>query len=626
MNQLLKSALLGCITPTMMTCSSPAADAAKWHHWELGVGSYGAAAGAEDTWSGCTDLDRARMDWVFVMLGSHNTTGKELNRLLRLNPRLKILVRLWPIGNLGQKENKYQATFLDYLYADGVKGKLLQETSRQIHSILDPIEKPANVVGFTFLEELPMHFTGEELTSTDPDKLPWAIQHYQKQIEAERGKPLRWDADARRWWGQKFAQVLNEIHAHIKKESGGKLVFVYIQTNHDMLDYYPRGQDLNRSDLLPLHYADLIKPGIADGFFAYPNNELIWKRSMDIATKNNWPFFSQLAHPGGMRLTRSWEEAVRLASVKLPQNLGYFFYCDGNCRRRAFNDDPAIPDDDNFHPASIPSHFRRFTAQHNVGIEIVTRNLVPTMQLAYNTESAKRDDWVSFNLLVHNVRNASWHLKPEDLTLKRVRVTIQPPGDLPLPPENSFPATVTLGDIEADQVMNIMWWARAKEAVRIGKDKPVRVILEADNCPRVELTKDTASSVIEPPPFHEVRRSGERWVWPAYHLKSNDQLPTTIALHCIRDTATNPAITIDNAKIIWQGCVTNGQTLVIGPGRKALLKDAASPDGRDVSDRLGGRTVGIEGYRINYVSYHDDDVPSASAKLKITIEPQMPQK
>ncbi len=584
-------------------------------YWKLGVGSYGAASGPDDTWSGFTDLDRARMDWVFVMLGSSTTTGNELNRLLAINPDLKILVRLWPIAGIGQPQNRGQTTFLDYLYADGVKVKLLAETSRQIRSILDPITKPENVVGFTFLEELPMHFTGEELTQTDAKPLPWALALYQKQIEAERGQRLTWDADTRRWWGQKFAQVVNEINAHIKKESGGKMVFVYLQTNHDVLDYYPAGADLNRANLLPIHYREVIKPGIADGFFVYPNSPAIFKRYADIAKQNNWPFFSQVAHPGAMRLC-DWETQLRLARTKMPQNLGYFFYCDGNCKGSTWTDNPAIPADDNFRPASIPSHFRRHAAEQGVGIEIVKRTLVPALELEYKTEDIKTDGWVFFNLFIRNTRGAAWHLSEDDATLKRVRVTIHPPASLPLAGENSFPATVELGDLAADAVTTIMWWSRATHASPVSKDNPVRVTLEADNCPRVELVKDTASSIIEPPVVREVRRSGEQWVWPAYHFKTNNRLPTTITLECIRDTATNPAITIDNSRVIWQGCLTNGQSLVLGPGREAKL------DGRDVSDRLGGRAVGIEGYRLNYLSYHDDDVPSPSAKLRITIEPQ----
>ena len=600
----------GCLTAT----------AAESHYWKLGVGSYGAGSGAEDWWSGFTDLDRARMDWVFVNLGSEKTTGTELNRLLALNPALKILVQLWPIGNIGpHPENRGQATFLDYLYADGVKAKLLAETSRQIRSILDPITKPENVVGFTFLEELPCHFTGEELSKIDPAPLNWALALYQKQIEAERGQPLVWDAATRRWWGQKFVQVLNEINAHIKKESGGKMVYVYIQTNHSILDFEPADTDLQRTHLLPFHYRDVIKPGVADGYFIYPNSAEHWKIFTRPAIENNWPFFCQVAHAGPMHLCR-WDERVALAETKLPQNLGYFFFCDGNCYTRAWNDDPTIPANDSFRRASVRSHYRRFCAQRGVGLDIVKRHLTPTLQIEYNTETTKPGDWVSLNLLVHNTRTAAWHLPPDDLTLQRVTATVEPPTGITLPKDASSPATVELGDIGPDQVTSIQWWGKAGQAVRVGPDKPLTVRLTAANCPPVSGTWTTPSAIIEPPAFREVRQSGEQWVWPAYHLKTDGQVPTTVTLQCVSETATNPQLIIGSGNFLWQGCLTNGQTLVVGPGRKALLKDPAFPEGRDVTDRLGGKGAQLSGNRLNQLTYLDDDVPSPAAKLKITLE------
>jgi hypothetical protein len=229
-------------------------------------------------WSGFTDLDRARMDWIFILYGTENTTAKEFNRLLKINPNLKALVRLWPISNLGLPENKGRATFVDYLYGDGVKEKLLAETSREIHLILDGNDKPENVVGFTFLEELPTHFTVDEFWSADT-KLPATAEHYRKQIEAEYGKKLeKFDEPMRRWWAGKFVQAVNEINAHIKKESGGKLVFAYLQTNHRPLDWLEPGESIVNPIILPFHWKDVIKPGVADGFFAYANNKVIWEQ------------------------------------------------------------------------------------------------------------------------------------------------------------------------------------------------------------------------------------------------------------------------------------------------------------------------------------------------------------
>ena len=40
---------------------------------------------------------------------------------------------------------------------------------------------------------------------------------------------------------------------------------------------------------------------------------------------------------GGMRLG-SWDECVGLAKTRIPQNLGYFWYCEGAFRERAISD------------------------------------------------------------------------------------------------------------------------------------------------------------------------------------------------------------------------------------------------------------------------------------------------
>ena len=118
-----------------------------------------------------------------------------LNRLLAINPDLKIVIRLWPNLGLGDNsENNYQATFLHYLYLPGVKEKLHQNIHDQIHVVLDPITKPENVVGMTFLEELPNHFSANPFRRGG-DKLTWDLLRFRKEIEAERGKPLVWDSE-----------------------------------------------------------------------------------------------------------------------------------------------------------------------------------------------------------------------------------------------------------------------------------------------------------------------------------------------------------------------------------------------------------------------------------------------
>jgi len=93
-------------------------------YWDLGVGCYFGGL------NGLSELDVARFDWLYLCFGNISAdieTVDLLNRLLAINPDLKIVIRLWPIMGIGDHDlNRSQATFLHYLYRPEVKEKLLQ--------------------------------------------------------------------------------------------------------------------------------------------------------------------------------------------------------------------------------------------------------------------------------------------------------------------------------------------------------------------------------------------------------------------------------------------------------------------------------------------------------------------
>ena len=136
--------------------AGPAGAAEPNHYWEWGWGSYGMRAGELSV------IDVARFDWTAISFGNDpadQTTVDRCNEILRLNPKHKFVIRVWPISYLGDcPENSHQATLFHYLYAPGVKEKLLAETRRQIELIVKGVSKPENVVGSHFLEELPGTF------------------------------------------------------------------------------------------------------------------------------------------------------------------------------------------------------------------------------------------------------------------------------------------------------------------------------------------------------------------------------------------------------------------------------------------------------------------------------------
>jgi len=598
----------------MLAAAIVRAQEVESHYWDLGVGAYGSLSGSEDTWSNTTDLDKARMDWLTINFGSYTVNPDVYNRQLRLNPRLKYLVRLWPINNLGWKENRYKATFLDYLYKPGVKEKLLAETSRQIRLVLDGIDRPENVLGFTFLEELPGHFADNGLVVRDPDTLPWGVEKYKDRIAADLGANFQWDERARLWWGSQYAKVLNEINSHIKRESGDKWVFIWLQTNHVTLDWAKEGETIIRRKLVPFYWRDVIRPGVADGFFAYPNGEFIWNRYLALAKENNWLFFSQLMQRGGGRLA-SWETSIRLAETRVPQNLGYFLFITGDDDRGEWNADPSIRADDNFHPLSIRSHYRKHLAQRNVNMEIVRRHLSPEVQLGYDV-SQPQEIVYTFHALVRNMRDPSWFAEPDDAVLRDVRVTLSLPSGMGCDPKYSPPATVTIERMDPGELRQIIWWPSVDGKVGISEETPVIVTVAAPGMEPVTSRWTGAVSRIEPDPVHEVRRSGESWYYPVLGRAGG---ATIVRMQCLRSQATMPTLQVNGSKAIFLGTVLAGQTLVIGPGRKASLIDQEHPQGRDVTDRLGGNEIRVKDYDLNPVTYTDMDLPSSIPKVRVTI-------
>ena len=138
------------------------ASAEDHHYWQWGMGFY--YPGITGRW---TELDAARADWLllrFVDLPPSKETTEQINRLLTMNPRLKIMIRVWPMRDHCPHKGAFTYNMptglgcrlmYDYFFSPGVKEKIHADARRQVRSVLDHIDKPENVVGMTLLEEAP---------------------------------------------------------------------------------------------------------------------------------------------------------------------------------------------------------------------------------------------------------------------------------------------------------------------------------------------------------------------------------------------------------------------------------------------------------------------------------------
>ena len=94
-----------------------------------------------------------------------------------------------------------------------------------------------------------------------------------------------------------------------------------------------------------------------------------------------------------------------MAKTKVPQNLGYFFFCQGNCAvANAWNVDPAIPHtpEANVYIASMPLHIRRFCAQEKIGLDVLARYLHLTVQADAPLRDVKPGDVFHLVAVIHN--------------------------------------------------------------------------------------------------------------------------------------------------------------------------------------------------------------------------------
>ncbi|MGC9318998.1 MAG: hypothetical protein ACP5KN_13275, partial [Armatimonadota bacterium] len=397
-------------------------------------------------------------------------------------------------------------------------------------------------------------------------------------------------------------------------------VWYYQQTNHTSLDMVPEGTPLDTRMLMPIHWGEIIKPGLCDGFFAYPNNGEIWGRYTRLAREHDWLMFSQVSHPGRMRLC-PWDECVAMAKQRLPQNLGYFFYCEGDCAANdAWNDDPGIPEDPEWNTRGVsqPLHHRRFLATQGVGMEIVRRQPPLRILLDLPLDSAEAGGMVHVSAVVENAREPSFFLDPAEARVEGVTVTLAPPEGFSVDPTASPPATLHLGEMAPGERRLADWWVSVPEGFTGTTEGQFTVRAEADGATPTVMTAaaDTAIALAEP---HKVGISGTEWLEPGFRLAADVQ--PTIVIECISETVRNPAVSDGAARVQYLGTLERGQRLVIDPreGSRLITLPLLDDDGSsraDADDPTGFRCF-AEGYLI--VRTRVERTVEPGSPLKVTI-------
>jgi len=562
MRRLLIVSLFLLIAPFGINAQGPEPRAPKDWYWQLGAGQYWNVGLG-------TELDGAMWDWLLVTYPAPESY-RLLERCHQINPKQKYVMRINVPAGLG--DARYYlgtATFLDYYYKPGVREKTHDQIRDVVRSTIEDFKCPDSIFAYTYSEELPGWWGCGDIIAwgKDPTQVPRELERYRKNIEAERGKPLVWDDETRLWAGKKYVESINDIHRIIKEASGGKMIIYWHHAGYDLLDTVPEGTPLTAKGLYPIRAEDIIKPGLCEGIMVGASGKSIFeKRFEPLLQKHHWPYFYQLSHPATMRLM-SWADAVAVAEQKRPENLGYMFYCEGNCRRRRWNDDPAIPADDNVRSASIPTHMRRHCAQRGVGREVVRRYFRPRVQLQVSLDKRKPGDLFPVYTVVTNTRDETYYLDKEEARLHDVKVTLSLPDALAISPKHSGPATLSFGTLEALDKRLAEWWIVVKQPFKPPLDEPIRVAVEAQDAPSGSA-ETLVSAALPGLEKHVLRRSGEYWDEPGFGLPSDKPWVEMVPLNA---PVKNPAITDGEHTWTYQGEIYVGQRLVIAPDGTARL-------------------------------------------------------
>ncbi|MDD5704374.1 MAG: SBBP repeat-containing protein [Kiritimatiellae bacterium] len=540
-------------------------------YWEWGWGNYGSGI------FHASPLDSARYDWTYLLFGNEPCDQRIVNRcneILRLNPRHKFVVRTWAAsGGTG---------FMQYLYQPGYWDTLLQTIWEQIETVANGLSRPENLVGATFQEELPDHFSSG---------MAQDVAQYPQEIAAELGAPFDADNPAHRaWYGQKWAQVQNEINLTMRSALNtlnGAAVIYYQGTMFCNLDDYdawlalgtgpywnPDPSTLIETNFLPFHYGDIVMPGYCDGIFGYPR--VAWDvRTTEMVEKLDCLMFSQTSLPPGMR-SFSLANTLSLACWEDSRNLGTFLYPSQGYKVTGYGvRDLDYQDAETYW--TITDHMRQLGWDYEIGMDIVNSNMIPNVELDYRLENLVQGQIFALHALVHNPRHPSWYggeIPPTQM--KQVNATLTVPSGFSIPPELNPGSTIALGDMEAGEYRSTNWVVRLDACTPvIPNDQAFRVAVTTKNADGTTAAsgEEASASMNQRIPSlvtHPVERSGVFWAESSFRSPTQ---PVIVEVQALYENIVHPQLTLNTGgSVLYNDTLRPSTLLRFGPGSTATLK------------------------------------------------------
>jgi len=186
---------------------------------------------------------------------------------------------------------------LDCRYRRKIRRTVDQNLRRQVRSVLEGLAEPENVAGFTSLALQPRRFGLQSQFGGDRPAV--FLDAYRKDVEKERGQPLKWDTESKLWLGRAYVDAMRQLCPVIKAEAPGIPVFFWLGPQSTRLLALTPEASLPEDFLqdrryYPLRLPDLFKPGLYRGLFVSVDRQGVWGAVFRSAQQIRWPFLGRL--------------------------------------------------------------------------------------------------------------------------------------------------------------------------------------------------------------------------------------------------------------------------------------------------------------------------------------------
>jgi len=560
------------------TSSSLLAQSDQSRHWEWGYGTYGTSADERNV---------AVFDWSFIQFGSvvdnfgRTMDGPQIvdraNRILALNPDHKFVVLFWPLFPV--RNSSPQFSLFDYLYNEDAHNRLNRRIREQA-AFVQKIRNPKSVVAMTFLEELPGHVTSEPYANNFNRPLTDLVDNAEA-ITRELGRPFDRERD-RKWWGRRYCDALAAIHTEMKKCLPQASVFYWPVERYYTLDHV--GKNLPEKRVLPFSMRQILRGGLCEGIFGYVNTSAKFQQqTLAIAERYNVPYFTQLSLPAYMTIA-GYETCRQVALARHRLNLGTFLFIqdevgDGRDTSRSYK--PYLP-------LNQSEVLRAFCHDHQVNRSVVENNIVPPrVHIVCDLAGAQPGDELTLQTVIHNPRDASWFgrdgkqaaLKNLSISLPRIPRGMSVIGTRrqPVPRLNGQALAV------------LAWKVRFEDAWRGYKPGTLSAVLTHDRLKPITARLVGPTSGEVGGSVH-LRHNRATWV----HVPRGGQVGGRWQLEMrAHSRIENPRWQVGPAKLGFRGELDQGDTLTVGPGRKATLLPGNMLHRRDSLEGRSGRDAEI---------------------------------